>query len=52
MPEVYKVAMVRMFLEELTNLRMYGSRRRHCRNAMVEKSAQVGFSKNGNYEKP
>ena len=52
MSGVYKIVKVRMFQAELTNLRMYGSRRRLCRNAKVEKSAQVGFSKNSNYEKP
>ena len=33
MPEVYKSAMVRMFLKELTNLRMYGFKRKLRRNA-------------------
>ena len=33
MPEVYKMAMVRMFKGELTNPRMYGSRRLKRRNA-------------------
>lgn len=52
MPEVYKVAMVRMFRKELTNLRMYGSKGLSCRNAVGEKSWQERCSKNCLYETP
>lgn len=36
-PSVYKISMVRMSVlaDTLTNLRMYGSKRRLCRNAQV-----------------
>ena len=37
MSGVYKIAMVRMFRKELTNLRMYGSRPVNYRNVIGEK---------------
>ena len=52
MSGVYKIAKVRMFRKELTNLRMYGSKRRHYRNVMDEKSSWVWQSKNAIYEMP
>ena len=42
MSGVYKIAMVRMFLEELTNLRMYGS----CDLFSVEKTLRLSNQAN------
>ena len=52
MPEVYKSATVRMFRKELTNLRMYGSRPKNCRNAVDVQASWVWQSKNPMYEMP
>ena len=52
MSGVYKIAMVRMFRKELTNLRKYGSRPKNCRNAVDVKASWVWQSKNLMYEKP
>ena len=38
--------------EELTNLRMYVSKRLYCRNAISVKTWQVRQSKNPSYEMP
>ena len=38
MPEVYKIYMVRMTVKSLTNLRMYNSIGRRCRNATALQS--------------
>ena len=48
----YKIAKVRMFRKELTKLRMYGSKRKHYRNVMDEKSSWGWQSKNAIYEMP
>ncbi|MEM5598076.1 hypothetical protein AAHB53_20155 [Niallia circulans] len=45
MPGVHKVSMVRMNRDILTNLRMYGSRHKCCRNAAGGKIAIVWVGK-------
>ncbi|MER2057741.1 MAG: hypothetical protein ABTA16_02885 [Niallia sp.] len=55
MPGVHKVSMVRMCSNTLTNLRMYGSRHKGCRNAVDGRQVAIrmcGQVKIWRYESP
>ena len=51
-PGVYKMPMVRIIRNDMTNLRMYGSKHRMSRNAPTVYAGCVGKSKIHRYETP